>query len=238
MNGSVYNEPRILLAGDSAVVVEFGNGLDELVNRKVHLLANVVTSAQIEGVLEVVPTYRSLLVYYNPLRIPYENLLSFLLRLSRDLSVSETRESRKVIIPTVYGGEFGPDLSFVAQHNGLSEEEVIKIHSSAEYLVYMLGFTPGFAYLGGLSPIIASPRLSTPRTSIPAGSIGIGGSQTGVYPLSSPGGWRIIGRTPLALFDPYRPSPALLEPGDRVRFQPINTEELSLYVRTREPEHD
>jgi KipI family sensor histidine kinase inhibitor len=124
-------------------------------------------------------------------------------------------------VPTVYGGEFGPDLAFVASHSRLSEAEVVQIHSGTDYLVYMMGFSPGFPYLGGMSPRIATPRLKTPRTAIPAGSVGIAQEQTGVYPVESPGGWQLIGRTPARLFDAGRQPPVLVEAGDSIRFVPI-----------------
>ena len=133
-----------------------------------------------------------------------------------------------VEIPTLYGGEYGPDLDHVADHNGLTPEEVIQIHSSADYLVYMMGFTPGFPYLGGMSENIATPRLQTPRTAIPAGSVGIAEQQTGVYPIESPGGWQLIGRTPVQLFDPQRDPPVVVEAGDFIRFAPIT--ETTYYV--------
>jgi KipI family sensor histidine kinase inhibitor len=129
-----------------------------------------------------------------------------------------------VKIPTLYGGEMGPDLVFVAEHNGISIDEVIKIHSGAEYRVYMLGFSPGFPYLGGMPKSIETPRLSSPRTVIPAGSVGIAEKQTGIYPNASPGGWRLIGQTPIRLFDPETYPPALLRPGDQVQFVPIDQE--------------
>ena len=128
-------------------------------------------------------------------------------------------------IPVLYGGEMGPDLPFVAEHAGLSEEEVIRIHSSTEYLIYMLGFTPGFTYLGGMSEKIATPRLKQPRVKIPAGSVGIAGTQTGVYPIDSPGGWQLIGRTPVKMYDPDRETPILPEAGQYIKFYPVTQEE-------------
>jgi KipI family sensor histidine kinase inhibitor len=222
--------PRILTAGDCALVVEFGDAIDPGLNREVRELWRAIEHAGTRCIVEMVPTYRSLLVYYDPLQLPagagagkaegVEWLKDRLLEINEHKSEGEVEEPRVVELPTVYGGEFGPDLGFVASHNGLTEAEVIEIHSSTSYLVYMMGFSPGFPYLGGMSPRIAAPRLHTPRTAIPAGSVGIAGEQTGVYPVESPGGWRLIGRTNVRLFDVHRDPPFLVEAGDYIRFVP------------------
>jgi KipI family sensor histidine kinase inhibitor len=217
--------PRYLPAGDAALVVEFGDRIDEAINHRVHLLAHVLAQDPVPGLGEAVPTYRSLLVHYDPLQLGYGDVARLVRdRLGRTEGV-RLPQPRLVEVPTLYGGEFGPDIAFVARHNGISVEEVIRIHSGVDYPVYMLGFTPGFPYLGGVAAAIAAPRLETPRSRVPAGSVGIAGRQTGIYPIESPGGWRIIGRTPLALFDPHRDRPALLAAGDRVRFLPISEAE-------------
>jgi KipI family sensor histidine kinase inhibitor len=177
-----------------------------------------VQRAGLAGIQEAVPTYRSLAIYYDPLRIGRGALkenIDALLCVTLD---QVEHRSRVVEIPTVYGGEYGPDLEFVAHHTGLSEDEVVRLHTEPLYHVYMLGFTGGFPYLGGLSERLSVPRLHTPRLKVPAGSIGIAGTQTGVYPLESPGGWRIIGRTSLCLFDASRQVPTPILPGDKVRF--------------------
>jgi len=177
-----------------------------------------VQRAGLAGIQEAVPTYRSLAIYYDPLRIGRGALKENIdVLLCSTLDQVEHR-SRVVEIPTVYGGEYGPDLEFVAHHTGLSEDEVIRLHTEPLYHVYMLGFTGGFPYLGGLSERLSVPRLHTPRLKVPAGSIGIAGTQTGVYPLESPGGWRIIGCTSLCLFDASRQVPTPILPGDKVRF--------------------
>jgi KipI family sensor histidine kinase inhibitor len=173
----------------------------------------------------MVPTYRSLLVHYDPLRLSHRDLVDFVRTILRKGEEYPLPEPRMVEIPTLYGVEFGPDLPFVAEYNGLSIDEVIRIHSSTVYPVYMLGFSPGYAYLGGLPEEIATPRLPTPRTLVPTGSVALAGRQTGVYPIATPGGWRLIGRTPLKLFDPQRDPPTLLRVGDQVRFVPISEEE-------------
>jgi inhibitor of KinA len=186
-------DPRFLIAGDSALVVEFGNTIDPATNRRVRELLLSIERAGVEGVRDLVPSYRS-----RPVPPP-----------------------RVVEIPTAYGGVFGPDLAFVAGHNGLTEDEVVAIHAGTDYLVYMMGFSPGFTYLGGMSERIAAPRLETPRTAIPAGSVGIAQQQTGIYPVESPGGWRLIGRTPVTLFDPSRNPPVIVDAGDYIRFVPV-----------------
>ena len=221
----MYGEPRLLLAGDSALVVEFGNEISREVNRKVHALADALGKNPLPGVGESVPTYRSLLVNYDPLRLSCDEVRALVSEVFQRCEESPSFEPRVIEIPVVYGGEFGPDIEFVAEHNGLSVEEVIGLHADATYTVYMLGFTPGFAYLGGMPAVIAAPRLETPRTLVPDGSVGIAGEQTGIYPIASPGGWRLIGRTPLKLFDPERDPPTLLKAGDTVRFVPMDGEE-------------
>lgn len=227
---------RMLVAGEQGLVVEFGNAIDPAVNARVHRLARSLAARGLECVLETVPTYRSLLVLFDPLVLTRERLASEIDELLAAPAAGEAsvEGGNTVELPVLYGGEFGPDLDFVARHNGLSAEEVIAIHSSAAYLVYMLGFTPGFPYLGGMSSRLATPRLSSPRGKVPSGSVGIAGSQAGVYPLESPGGWRLIGRTPLRLFDLDAERPFLLAPGDVVRFRPVDEEEYWAYLQVEE----
>ncbi|AHL22642.1 5-oxoprolinase subunit PxpB [Thermococcus nautili] len=205
--------------GDSALLVSFGEVIDEETNDRVHALAGAIEKANFEWLVEVVPAYSSLEVIYDPKLIDFEGVK----RAIQGLEFSaEKFEGRLVEIPVLYGGEHGPDLEFVAEYNGLTPEEVIEIHSKPVYRVYFLGFLPGFAYLGGMDERIATPRLEKPRLKVPAGSVGIAGKQTGIYPLESPGGWRLIGRTPLRLFNPSKEPPTLLQPGDRVKFVPID----------------
>lgn len=211
-------------AGDRALVVEFGDTIDPAVASQVARLAARVAALRPGGVVETVPTYRSLMVHIDPLAADPLALAATLERLAAE----EARETpggngasplgRLVEIPVVYGGEVGPDMAYVAEKTGLAPEEIIALHTAPTYVVYMIGFLPGFPYMGGLDPRLATPRLATPRLKIPAGSVGIGGQQTGVYSLESPGGWAVIGRTPLTLFDPMRDEPCLLLAGDRVRF--------------------
>jgi len=220
--------PRYLVAGDSALVVEFGDTIDPAINRRVRELFLAVEQARIAGVRDLVPTYRSLLVSYDPRQTTFDSLQPQLEKLEGGLLNADLPPPRVVEIPTAYGGVFGPDLAFVAEHNHLTEDEVIAIHSGTEYLVYMMGFSPGFPYLGGMSARIATPRLKTPRTAIPAGSVGIAQQQTGIYPVESPGGWQLIGRTPVALFDPLRVPPAVVEAGDYIRFVPVPHDEYAV----------
>ncbi|WP_461865410.1 5-oxoprolinase subunit PxpB [Thermococcus sp.] len=211
-------------AGDSALLIIFGDRIEEGINKKVHAVANAIEKASPDWLIEVVPTYTSIYVYYNPLKLSYQEVLD---AIKPFLSAEPKEEKPRIVeIPTVYGGEFGPDIEFVAQHNGLTIDDVIEIHSKPLYRVYMLGFTPGFAYLGGMDERIATPRLEKPRLKVPAGSVGIAGKQTGIYPIESPGGWRLIGRTPLRLFTPEKDPPTLLQPGDYVKFIPISEEEF------------
>ncbi len=221
------SELRILPAGDLSVVAEFGNEISTACNEKVRLLNENLKKSEMKGIVETVPTFRSLLVYYDPLIISYEKLCECI-RTASDTKGDIKSDSKRIVeIPVYYGGKYGEDLADVAEHVGMSEEEVIKLHSGTDYLIYMLGFLPGFPYLGGMDQRLETPRLSNPRTSIPAGSVGIGGEQTGVYPITSPGGWRLIGRTPLKLYDNERENPTLYQAGDYIHFQPIDEEEYN-----------
>ncbi len=217
--------PRLVPAGDSAILIELGSEIDPDINTQVFALANSIEAAEIAAVVELIPTYRSLLVSYDPIISKYDEMRdrlgSFVTEL--DAIVEAAGESRIVELPVVYGGEDGPDLESVAEHAGVSVQEVIDIHSGVDYRVYMIGFAPGFPYLGGLDQRIATPRLKTPRISVPAGSVGIAESQTGVYPNASPGGWQLIGRTASKLFDVTKSSPSLITPGSKVRFVPVQS---------------
>ena len=222
---------RFVPAGDKAFVIELGDGISPEINRSVHNLLLSIEKQGIPGILDMVPTYRSILINYDPLTLPPNELEERVRELTQDLDETPPAASRVVELPTSYGGEHGSDLGYVAEHNGLTEEEVIALHSGTDYLVYMMGFTPGFTYLGGMSEKIATPRLQTPRTAIPAGSVGIAERQTGVYPIESPGGWQLIGRTPVRLFDPSKQPPIIAEPGDYIRFVPVSPKE---YLRILE----
>lgn len=221
------------MAGEGGIVVELGDAIDPELNARVHRLAREVRARLGDRIIEVVPTYRSLLVRHDPLRVPRRGLEREIEALLAELPAGPGAASsaRTVHVPACYGGELGPDLDFVARHAGLDPREVVEIHSAATYQVFMLGFTPGFPYLGGMSPRIATPRLETPRQRVEAGCVGIGGVQTGIYPVESPGGWRLIARTPLRLFDPGAAAPFLLAPGDRLRFVPIGRDEFEDVAR-------
>ena len=220
---------RFLPAGDSAIAVEFGREIDLNINNQVAAMRTVIEAAidegKLKGIVELVPTYGSLLVVYDQLTVGYAGLIEQLKILAEGLEGVEIPDREVVEIPVVYGGEYGPDLGIVAQLNSISEDEVIKRHSEAEYPIYMLGFVAGFPYLGGMDKSIAAPRKQTPRLKIPAGSVGIAGQQTGIYSVESPGGWQIIGRTPLKLYDADREKTILLRAGQSIRFKPITEAE-------------
>lgn len=220
------NAPKFLSSGDSAITVEFGNEISAEINACVHALDKAVHEKNIPGIIETVPTFRSLLIIYDPCITGGEKLKAKIAKLCRDLKASSENRKKIIEIPVLYGGEYGEDLKDVAKINNLTEEEVIKIHSGMDYLIYMLGFLPGFAYLGGLDDRIKTPRLQNPRTKIHAGAVGIGGEQTGIYPLASPGGWRLIGTTPVKPYDPERAEPILYSAGDYIRFVPIDKEKF------------
>jgi len=217
---------RVVAAGDSVLVVEFEERIDPAINARAIALAESLQAAGIAGVRDVVPTYRSVAVYFDPLRASYGVLLA---RLERDAAQPPPAASAArapLRIPVCYGGDFGPDLAEVARFAGLGEDEVIALHAAATYRVFMLGFVPGFAYMGVVDERIAAPRHSTPRVRVPRGSVGIAGVQTGVYPAETPGGWQLIGRTPLKPFDPDRAEPFLMKAGDAVCFEAIDRAEF------------
>jgi KipI family sensor histidine kinase inhibitor len=215
--------PLFSPAGDAAILIQFGERIDLAINRRAHALARRIAAAPLPGVGEAVPGYTTLLVHYDPLQLEYERVLAWLQNQAGQVADEALPAPRWVSVPVRYGGEQGPDLAFVANHCQMTPAEVIRRHASGEYPVYFLGFTPGFPYLGGLDARLATPRLATPRTRVPAGSVGIAGPQTGIYPVDSPGGWRLIGWTPLNLFDPSADPPAVLAPGDVVVFQVLET---------------
>lgn len=221
----MYEKTKYMASGDSALNMEFGNSITEEINKKIRAVTVAIEINKIAGIVEIVPTYRSLMIHYNSLIIEYDELVLFLKGLEENIDSIKLPEPEVIEIPTLYGGEYGPDIDNVARHNDITVDEVIKIHTSKEYLIYMLGFTPGFAYLGGMDERIATPRLVTPRTKIPGGSVGIAGSQTGIYPIASPGGWQLIGSTPIKLFDTERETPILLKAGNYISFKSINEEE-------------
>ena len=220
-------KPTISPVGDCAISIDFGQAIDPKINRQIRQVIEQIKLLQLDGIIELVPTYCALLVQYDAMVYTYSDICRTINPILQE-SVTDSANERVTIveIPTIYGGEYGPDLGFVASHNHISEAEVVSIHSGADYLVYMLGFIPGFTYLGGMDPRIATPRLSSPRTLIPAGSVGIAGEQTGTYPSDSPGGWQIIGRTPVTMYDMSKKQAALLRAGDYVRYVSIDENEF------------
>jgi KipI family sensor histidine kinase inhibitor len=218
---AMLTPPRIVPAGEAALLVELGDEIGEAATDRVLRLATALDVRAMPGVIDRVPGYTTLLVVFDPALVDPDRLCETLVRLDRDAVATPLAPGRLVTIPVSYGGEFGPDLKAVAKHAGLSEAEVIERHAGAGYRVGCVGFVPGFAYLVGLPSELETPRRSSPRSRVPAGSVAIGGAQTGVYPFETPGGWHLIGRTPLRPFDPNRDEPALLQAGDRVRFEPI-----------------
>ena len=217
---------RIVPAGDSALVVEFEARIDAAINARAIGLAETLQAAGIPGVRDVVPTYRSVAVYFDPLRTDYDVLLA---RLERD-AVRQPDASASthaaIRIPVCYEADLAPDLADVAAFAQTTTDEVVRLHAGGTYRVFMVGFVAGFAYMGIVDERIAMPRHATPRVRVPAGSVGIAGTQTGVYPAETPGGWRLIGRTPVKPFDPDRAEPFLMKAGDAVRFYPITRAEF------------
>lgn len=222
----MYDKPRFLLAGDRGLLVEFGASIDPEINQKVRQIFLSLEKMPIEGVTEVIPTYRSILIFYDSFQSDPERLKKQILDRENKLDKWEIPPPETIEIQVAYGDDFGPDLEFVAQHNNLTPEEVIQIHTSGTYLIYMLGFTPGFPFLGGLSEKIFTPRLEKPRQLVSAGSIGIANNQTGIYPIDSPGGWQLIGKTPIKLYDPTGSPPILLRAGNYLKFKKISRKEF------------
>jgi inhibitor of KinA len=223
--------PRFFPMGDQALIVEFGDRVDPALSAELAAVAQRLRESLPIGVLDVVPAYTTLALHYDPAAVgtgttPYEALVETIESWLKIQTAATPPAGRLIEIPVCYGGNFGEDLEALALSRNLSVEEVIAIHSGATYHVHMLGFVPGFAYLGGLDARLATPRRETPRPHVPAGSVAIGGAQTGVYPLDTPGGWQIIGRTPLQLFKPDAMPPSLLSAGDAVRFVPISMQEF------------
>ncbi len=221
------NYPRFLPVGDLAVTVEFGNSIDPDLNARVMALDLLVAAAEIAGVTETVPAYRSLLICYDPAELSYGALVAQVKDLLKRVTGRRRRAGRLWTVPVAYGGRYGDDLEEVAAALNLSPNEVISAHSGAEYLVYLVGFNPGAPNLGGLPKQLHIPRRTNPRPMVPAGSVAIGGMQSGITSIPSPTGWHLLGRTPVRPYEPDRPEPFLFQPGDSIRFRPIDPEEFS-----------
>lgn len=218
--------PEIHPLGDAALILSLGETLDPAINARVHALNARIAAADLPGLRDRVPAYASLTLHYDPLVWRYAELRERLRPLLDALDAAPAA-GRELRVPVCYGGDFGPDLTEVARHARLSPDAVIARHTAAPYRVFFLGFSPGFPYLGGLDPALATPRRATPRAGVPAGTVGIAGAQTGIYPQATPGGWQLIGRTPLRLFDPLRSPPCLLAPGDSLRFVAVDAAEFA-----------
>jgi KipI family sensor histidine kinase inhibitor len=225
MQNGLFKKPLFRIAGDRGLLVEYGDVIDPDVNNKVRSMAIIMEKESSKSVIETIPTYRSLLIIYDPAVTNPTKLEKEILVLEERISQIKIPPPDTVEIPVCYGGEFGPDIQFVADHNSITKDDVIRIHSGAEYQIYMIGFTPGFPFLGGLPKELHTPRLETPRSFVPERSVGIANNQTGIYPLASPGGWQLIGKTPLRLFAPEHSNPFIYKVGDRIKFKPISAED-------------
>lgn len=226
LHSPTRSPPRFLPVGDTALSVEFGNTIEPDINDRVMAFDRAVTAAGLPGIVETVPSYRAVLVEYEPRRLSYDALVAHLLTVDREIAGELTPVPRRWIVPVAYGQEFGEDLPEVARRRNLTPEAVIAAHVSGAYRVYMIGFAPGFAYLGRLPPELELPRRETPRQRVVEGSVMIGGLQTAIAPMAIPTGWHILGRTPLRCLDVQKPDPFLFQPGDRVRFRPVGAQEF------------
>lgn len=224
--------------GDHAIVIECGQRIDEDTHDRVMSVVALLEACSYQWMDEFIPAFTTITIFYDPVVVmkmhaestdnnhPYQYVQAQLQYAIKGIATRKKHKPRKVEIPVCYGGDFGPDLTFVAKHNGITEQAVIDSHSRGEYLVYMIGFAPGFPYIGGMSEKIAAPRRASPRSNVPAGTVGIAGKQTGVYPIKTPGGWQLIGRTPLPLFKARETIPSLLQAGDEIHFKAITLEEF------------
>ena len=223
---ALYPKTMSYLMGDQGLLLEFGDEISREINEKVRRMVLAIQAEAIEGVVETVPTYRSLLIIYNPVILPIEGFKKRLDRIEEGLQQTPLPEPKLTLVPVVYGGIYGPDLEEVAKYHQISPGEVIELHCNRPFLIYMIGFMPGFPYMGELPQSLVTPRLKTPRLSVPKGSVAIAQKQTGIYSMESPGGWQILGRTPVDLFDPEKDPPALLQMGDLVQFYQISEKEF------------
>ncbi|MGD2036992.1 MAG: 5-oxoprolinase subunit PxpB [Desulfobacterales bacterium] len=222
----LYSKPKFRIMGDRGFLVELGDGISRQVNQKVRALFIEMSAHNLKGIKELVPGYRSLMVVYDPSASSFLSLKSQIVDISHTVDEARLPSPRIVEIPVVYGHEFGPDLEWVASYLKMTPEAVIDLHTQPIYQVYMIGFMPGYPYMGEVLDSLVTPRRETPRTHVMQGSVGIAQKQTGIYPVTSPGGWQIIGRTPIRLFDPQENPPSFLAMGDQVKFYAITAGEM------------
>lgn len=231
---------------ENAIIIDLGGSIEEAALKKLRTITAYLDKNPFPWLTEYVPAFTTVTIYYDPLKVleiqpgiqlPYDFVSQQLSSHLKDLKTDKMSPQRVVSIPVCYGCYFGPDLEYVAHYNNMSVQEVIEIHSANEYIVYMIGFSPGFPYLGGMSERISVPRRSSPRLKIPAGSVGIAGKQTGIYPIETPGGWQIIGRTPINLFRPDVMPPSLLQAGDKIKFTPISYPEFIMWEEQKNVNH-
>ena len=234
MSVGLFKTPVFRIEGDKGLLVEYGDEINPEINHKVRAIKYALTENPLKGVVELIPTYRSLIFIYNPSETNPTELKEHLLALENKIIDIKIPPSKIVKIPVCYGGDLGPDIEFVAEYHHISVDKVIELHTEPEYQIYMLGFTPGFPFLGGLPKELHTPRQKTPRSRVPAGSVGIANGQTGIYSIDSPGGWQLIGRTPLKIFDQTRDNPFLFEAGDKLKFESITFEEYNRIKETNE----
>jgi inhibitor of KinA len=227
MAKSLGSYPQFREASDQSLIVSFGDTIAPEIHQDVLKLLRLLQIERLEGIRNLHPAYCSVLIKFDPLKLDHDELQSKLIPYLARLEKVPLPKPQEIDIPVCYGGEFGPDLDDVAAMHGITSAEAVKFHSSPKYIVYFLGFVPGFAYLGRLPDALASPRLETPRAKVAPGSVGIAGNQTGVYPLATPGGWRLIGRTPAAMFRRDQRQMNALQIGDHVRFRPISKEQFT-----------
>ncbi len=218
--------PEFRRMGDQAVIAYFGDTIDRVVNHLVRLLFVTLRNHPLKGLVEIIPACSSLLLVFDPALTNVERIQEEILRVLESIDPADVPVPKTVEIPVLYGGKYGPDMEWVARYHSISQEEVIRLHTGHLYHVYMIGFIPGFAYMGELPSALATPRKETPRTAVPRGSVGLAQEQTGIYPAESPGGWQIIGKTPLKIFDAAKRPPSFLQMGDQVRFVSVSEEDV------------
>ena len=226
----LYREPFFRIMGDRSLLVELGDEITPGINQRVKDLFQSLQHHHLEGVVDVVPCYRSVMIIYDPLKLELNSLKAWITKLQHAEKSAAIKHHRTLKVPVVYGGDHGPDLEWVARYHNITPQEVIQLHTSRTYRVYMIGFTPGHPYLGELPDELATPRKETPRPVVPRGSVGIAQKQVVIYPVQSPGGFQIIGQTPLILFDPDKTPPAFFELGDQVKFYPATEKEMEKWT--------